>query len=535
MSRLVIANGSEAGTSFALAGPESVIGRQTGTEIKLNGTNVSRRHARIFRDGEGFLIEDLKSSNGTFLNGVKLQAATPLKARDEIRVGPYVLRFEAGEQPAAEVTIHVQTAANTANLDLYRENAAHKLQIILQLSADLGRSLDVEHLLAEVLKHLFGLFPHAERGLVILVESGHPVLRASKNRSGLEERPRYSNSILQKVLAEGVAVFAEDLQSDSRFAEAKSICSLGLRSFMCVPLKAKSGKAFGVLQLERMGSGHRFAPEDLNLLTAIGLQVSVVLENAQLHLELLARHRIERDLALAREIQLSYLPTQIPELPDRNFDLHAELFPAHEISGDFYDYFKVGDRLALAVADVSGKGMPAALFMSMVRALLRNFADPGKDAGTILRDLNNAIAEQNPKCQFVTLSFCLFDPVSRAIELSSGGHPLPFLRRGNGTVETIEVKQGPLLGFEAVRQAFPSARFELAPNDLLLLYTDGVTEAPRPDHSMFGSDRLRKTLAETGHRPRLIDCAERIRQNVHAFTGGGTQDDDITLAMLRCQ
>src|SRR3954464_6543503 len=142
MPRLIIANGSEAGSSFDLSGTEAVIGRQTGTEIKLGGTNVSRRHARVFRNGERFCLEDLGSSNGTFLNGVKLQAPAPLKARDEIRIGPYLLRFRTGEA-APEFTMHAQTAANTANAELYREYAANKRQIILHLSADLGRSLDV--------------------------------------------------------------------------------------------------------------------------------------------------------------------------------------------------------------------------------------------------------------------------------------------------------------------------------------------------------------------------------------------------------
>src|SRR5262249_41550605 len=206
-------------------------------------------------------------------------------------------------------------------------------------------------------------------------------------------------------------IFAEDLASDRRFADAQSIMSLGVRSLICVPLQTKGGKAVGVFQLDRMGRGHQFTPEDLNLLTAIGLQVSVALDNAQLHQELLARQRIENEVAVAREIQLSYLPSETPDLPYKNFELYAELVPANEISGDFYDYFNLGaNRLAIAVADVCGKGIPAALFMSMVRALLRNFAQHEEDPGIILRDLNNAVAQQNPKCQYVTLSFCVFDP-----------------------------------------------------------------------------------------------------------------------------
>ena len=192
-----------------------------------------------------------------------------------------------------------------------------------------------------------------------MLEDGKPSVRAQKQRSGAQGTARFSASIVQKVASEAVGIFAEDLQTDSRFADAQSIVSLGIRSFICVPLQAKGGRALGVLQVERMGQGKRFTADDLHMLTAIGLQVSVALDNAQLHQELLSRQRIEQEVALAREIQLSYLPTETPHLLRHGFELHAELFPAHEISGDYYDYFALGpDRLAITVADVCGKGIP---------------------------------------------------------------------------------------------------------------------------------------------------------------------------------
>lgn len=533
MARLVLINGAEAGASYSLEAAQAVIGRQNGTEIKLNGTNVSRRHARLFREGTDFWLEDLNSSNGTFLNGAKLSTRAQLKPRDEIRVGPYLLRFEATE-PRDDLTIHARAVANTRNADLYRENPAQKLQLILQIATDLGRSLDLELLLPDTLKHLLALFPQAERGLIILLERGKPVVRAQKQRVATAETARFSNSIVQKVLAEGVGIFAEDLETDARFADAQSICSLGVRSFICVPLQSKAGNPFGVLQLERTGAGHKFTPEDLNLLTAIALQVSVTLENAQLHEELIARQRIERDLAMAREIQLGYLPAFVPDFPQNNFELHAELFPAYEISGDFYDYFKVGaDKLAIAVADVSGKGMPAALFMSMVRALLRNFAQPGKSAGHILQELNNAVAQQNPKCQFVTIVLCILEPAQRAVELSSGGHPPALLWHGADSVEILNLPQGPLLGFETVEKPFPTSTRVLERGDLLVLYTDGVTEAPKADHEMFGLQRLQSTSRALSPKAPLKECAEAIRNAVQSFTGNPQQEDDITLALLR--
>lgn len=533
MPRLVVINGAEAGRTFEIDAPELAIGRQAGSRILIDGPKVSRRHARVMREAGGVRLEDLGSSNGTFLNGKRLDSPATLKGKDEVGIGSYLLRYEDADRPA-EFTIRARTAANPANAELYRDHAAHKLQVILRLSSDLGRSLEVDHLLAQVLDHLFALFPQAERGLVILLQDGRPSVRAQKQRPGLPGTPRFSLSIVDKVASEGVGIFAEDLQTDSRFAEAQSIVSLGIRSVICVPLQTKGGRALGVLQLERMGQGRQFTAEDLHLLTAIGLQVSVSLDNAWLHQELLSRQRIEQEVALAREIQLSYLPSQVPGFPHQNFELHAELLPAQEISGDFYDYFSFGaHRLAIAVADVCGKGIPAALFMSMVRALLRNLAERGSDPGIILRDLNNAVAQQNPKCQFVTISFCVFDPSSRTIELSSAGHPPPLIRRQDGSVETVALAHGPLLGFTGRAEPYPVLRRQLDAEEVLLLYTDGVTEAPAPDDTMFGSERLRAALAEAPFPARLSQWTESLRKTLQTFTGSRPQEDDITLALLR--
>jgi len=533
MSRLVIVNGADVGSSFELTTPELVIGRQTGTDIRLEGPKVSRRHARVWREGDGFRLEDLGSSNGTFLNGRKLEAAAPLSGLDEIGIGPYLLRYETVDKPP-EFTIHARTAANTGNAELYQNNAAQKLQIILRLSSDLGRTLEVSQLLAQVLDHLFALFPQADRGLVISLEEGRPFIRAQKQRTGGLGTPRFSASIVQRVAAEGVGILAEDMQTDSRFANAQSIVSLGVHSFICVPLQAKGGKALGVLQLERMDRGRQFTGEDLNLLTAIGLQVSVSLDNAQLHQELIARQRIENEVAFAREIQLSYLPTEPPDLPYKNFELYAELLPAHEISGDFYDYFEIGEnRLAIAVADVCGKGIPAALFMSMVRALLRSLTKHETNTGIILRDLNNAVAQQNPKCQFVTMSFCVFDPRSRTLEVSSAGHPPPLIRRQDGRVETLGVKQGPLLGFMPQAESYPTVQCQLQSSEVLLVYTDGVTEAPASESSMFGPDRLSATMADPAFPSQLNQWSKSLLKVVQQFTGTRPQEDDITLVLLR--
>jgi phosphoserine phosphatase RsbU/P len=533
MVRLVVINGAEAGKAFELSGPEVIIGRQTGAQIQLEGQKVSRNHARVVRQGDDLRIEDLHSANGTFLNGKRLQAPAPLRLNDEIGIGPYVLRIESNDGPP-DYTIRARTVANTANAELYRGDAARKLQVILQMSSDLGRFLEIEQLLPHILEHLFALFPQAERGLVILLESEGPVVRAIRHRGSPVDRAGFSASIVRHVTTEGVGILAEDLPADSRFAEAQSILSLGVRSLICAPLQTRSRKSIGVLQLDRAAHHNGFTPEDLNLLTAVGLQFSVALENAQLHQELIARQRIENEVRVAREIQLSYLPTEVPEFRHQNFEVYAELLPANEISGDFYDYFRIReDRLAIAVGDVCGKGIPAALFMSMVRALLRSLAERQADPAILLRDLNNAVAQQNPKGQFVTLSFCVFDPSARMIEISSAGHPSPLIRRADGSVETVAVQHGPVLGFMEACEDYPKLRFEIYPGELILLYTDGVTEAPSANEKMFGPERLRACLEEAPLQSQLSQWTQSLRKAIQNFTGSQSQEDDITLALLR--
>jgi phosphoserine phosphatase RsbU/P len=533
MARFVIISGSDVGKAFEFSGPEVVIGRQTAAQIQLEGQKVSRNHARVIRQGDDLRIEDLHSANGTFLNGKRLQAPAALRSNDEIGIGPYVLRIETNDGPP-DYTIRARTVANIANAELYRGDAARKLQVILQMSSDLGRFLEIEQLLPHILEHLFALFPQAERGLVILLESEGPVVRAIRHRGSPADRAGFSGSIVRHVTTEGVGILAEDLPADSRFAEAQSILSLGVRSLICAPLQTKSGKSIGVLQLDRAAHHNGFTPEDLNLLTAVSLQFSVALENAQLHQELITRQRIENEVSVAREIQLSYLPTEVPEFRHKNFELHAELHPANEISGDFYDYFRIGeDRLALAVADVCGKGIPAALFMSMVRALLRSLAEKEADPALILRDLNNSVAQQNPKGQFVTLSFCVFDPGARTIDISSAGHPSPLIRRADGSVETVDVQHGPVLGFMKRSGNYPKTRCEIHPGELFLLYTDGVIEAPDTNGKMFSPERLRASLEEAAFPSQLTQWTQSLREKIQQFTGSKSQDDDITLALLR--
>ncbi|MBI1915223.1 MAG: FHA domain-containing protein [Planctomycetes bacterium] len=409
---LLTLEGPDAGRQFPCADDTTTVGRQPDCAVCLESPAVSRHHARIFRSGDEFFVEDLGSSNGTFLNGERTRGRQPLTEKDVLQIGPYqfVLRIQedSGED---NPVIRSQVNVLPSNQSLYVQNAAHKLRVVVEIAQNLGRTLEVKPLLDKLLEQLFRLFPQADRGMVILCEGEQYAVRAQRLRhkraSGLGgpvgEEPKpgtdfpFSRSLVRRALEEGVGLLSEDVGDDLKLAKTATLIALNLRSFLCVPLIGLDQRRLGVLQLDCTRPGSSFAHEDLELLTALSLQVAGVIENAALHEELLREAWLRRELALAREIQESFLPDNFRSLPGGGYELYARVHPAREVSGDLYDFFPLADgRLALFLGDVSGKGMPAALFMIAVHTLTRHLAASAGTPAELLERLNDALVADNP-------------------------------------------------------------------------------------------------------------------------------------------
>jgi sigma-B regulation protein RsbU (phosphoserine phosphatase) len=296
------------------------------------------------------------------------------------------------------------------------------------------------------------------------------------------------------------------------------------------------GRRLGVIHLDCARPGMIFGHGDLELLTAIGLQAAVVLDNASLHAERLHNARLEEEVRLAREIQQGFLPTDYAPLGDAGFELFACVHPARIVSGDLYDFFALEDgRLAFFVGDVSGKGIPASLFMVAVRTLCRHLASSTGSPGETLRRLNAALAVDNQAGTFVTLAHGIYDPKTGETVLASGGHPLPLLRRPDGRVETVNVPVGRLVGCDwGPLTNWRDGRMTLAPGETLILYTDGFSEARAPDgKTMFGEERLGEVLGGARTSLSLEGCAAEVRSAIERYTGTRDQQDDLTLFLLR--
>ncbi len=366
-----------------------------------------------------------------------------------------------------------------------------------------------------------------------------------------------------------MGLLSEDVQTDRRFRASDTVTNLGLHSVLCVPLITQEGRRLGVIQLDRFRKGIPYGIEDLHLLTAISLQVAVVLENVEFHAERLREERLHQELALAREIQQGFLPAQMEKTAGGDVELFGRVFPARQVAGDLYDYFLIGGgRLAFCIGDVSGKGMPAALFMVAVRTLFRHlvkettppgppfarggggfvsptrsgepaFSPPcegGAGGGPVqvLTRLHAALADDNPACMFVTLAHGTIAPDTGQVLLASAGHPAPLLRRADGTVEAVPLPSGRLLGYEAGDLHLQEIRLTLGPGETLVFVTDGVLEARSPvAGSMFGLERLKEVIAGFDVKRCPAECADQIKTAIELFTGSKDMQDDVTVLILR--
>jgi serine phosphatase RsbU (regulator of sigma subunit) len=541
MGQLIALQGPDVGRTYTLAQSDTILGRQHDSTICLSGRAISRHHARISRHDGAWLIEDLDSSNGTFLNGQRLQAhtAVPLTERDTLQIGPYVfgLRHPTVAAPPSEPELVIRETVNAATLhqSLLGPDPAAKLAVVLDISQHLARTLNVDELLDKLLAKVMQLFPQADRALAILSEGNELALRAQNTRRPGKDDYPFSRTIVRRALSEGVGLISDDVKQDRRFVASQTLAGLELRSMMCVPMLSADGNRLGVLQIDRYGKGYGFSVEDLQLLTAIGLQVAVVLENVGLHAERLRQERLHQELALARDIQQGYLPDELEDFPQASFDIFGRVYPARQVAGDFYDFFKApSGKLALFVGDVSGKGMPAALFLVAVRTLARHLGKEGRSPVETLTALNRDLADDNPSCMFVTLAHGLYDPASGEVRLASAGHHPPLVRRADGTVTQLALKPGRLLGYGEADLHLTEVRLTLAAGETLAFFTDGVIEARGADgKEQFGLARLVAALRDVEASLPLAKGAELIKRHLARFTGTKDLRDDVTLLLLR--
>ncbi len=542
---LHVLKGANEGSVIPLDGDKFVLGRNPDCEVVIPVTSVSREHAQILRVQGRYFIEDLKSRNGTFVNNQAISARTPLRNNDKIRVCDFVAAFldqqpqtvpdEEFDDLESSSTVEA-TISSTGGIRLWETQPAEKLRVLLEVSSNLSKTLELDKLLPKIVDSLFGLFRQADRCFVIQAEEGTGKLmpRVVKTRKPHEEtNARYSKSLVRRCLESGTSFLSDDASRDDRVQLSQSVVDFRIRSVMIAPLITADGRAFGVIQLDTQDRGKKFTQGDLELLSCVAGQAAVAMENAKLHEEAVTRERMKRDLELAHQVQLSFLPRSLPEVPGYEFSAHYE--PAQEIGGDYYGFVPLpSGRLALALGDVAGKGAPAALLMAKLSSDTRFSLLSESDPGRAITKLNDLLCEFTAQMdRFVTLALAVLDPADHSVTMVNAGHPSPLLvRRGKpGYEEAVPSQAAGLPLGVAEGYPFESCRVTLEPGDSLLLFTDGVPDALDRAGKAFGVAGIKAALAAAGS-PGARQLIESLVRAVQAHSSGRNLHDDVTVVGL---
>lgn len=411
--------------------------------------------------------------------------------------------------------------------------SSDRLSLLYRLSQTFNSSLDLDEVLNRVMDEVIAA-TGAERGFVTLLEAnGGSIFRVAR---GMDQKtiddPQFqvSRSVVERVAGEGRPILTSDAQSDERFSMRHSVRVLGLRSILCVPVEIK-GKILGVAYVDNRLQTGLFTQEDLDLLAAIASSAAIAIENARLYQVAVEKGRMERELQMARELQASLLPQQTPQVPGWEFAAHWQ--PAREVAGDYYDFIALEDeRLGLVVADVSDKGMAAALFMACTRSVVRGSVGRATSPSDAIAHANRLLCADATRGMFVTLFYALLDPVGGEITYVNAGHNPPLLCRADeDELETL-TRTGMALGV-VEDSPFEERTLHLKPGDFMLLYTDGVTDATDAHEQNFGMERLQRVVLEN-RGASVAGIVSALEQSIEEFVGSIAPFDDVAIVVAKC-
>jgi len=408
-----------------------------------------------------------------------------------------------------------------------------KLRMLLDITATISQSLDLEEVLNLVMDTLGSLVPYDAAGIYLIEPGGineTPYIFKSKVIRGyqisfelIEPRLKMGEGFLGVVAQSGEPIISPDVSKDSRYFAARE----RTRSEMVAPI-ISNDRVIGVFDLES-DTLNAYDEDDLKVLQLLTSQVAIIIEKVRLHEQVVEKKRIEAQLEVARQVQLELLPANDPKIA--NFDISAYIFPTEEVSGDYYDWVNLfNDQVGIVVADAVGKGIPAALLMSFLRACLRTGVQIGYAPHIALSKVNNLLYDSIDDNRFVTAIYGILDSTNRSFVFSNAGHNPPLLIKPDGEYRYVEYGDLPLGMFRDSYYHQHFIRFEKG--QVMVVYTDGITEAANENGEEYGADRFAKRVLAGIDLP-AKELINFIRDGVADFTERRSLDDDGTLFILK--
>ena len=546
------------------------IGRSSRNDICISDPFASRLHAEIRRENDQVMLVDNGSANGTFVNGQRVTGSLRLSVGDVVRIGETEIEYSSGEQdmlsgatvfltglagqslPADTITSPIPARSTTDLISSIRSGAisgearassgartAMKpeapgrdlLSIVSQVGIALLPRTSLEDTLKMTIDLVFQAIP-AERGFLFLKENGELSCKIARGASEAAlpsaSQVQLSRSITNKVLSEGASVLTSDAMHDPRFQSQHSVVLSQIRSVMAVPL-ASGEEIFGMVYVDNPFN-NRFQEEDLKVLTTIASVASIKIENDRLLEERLEKRRMEEELKVASEIQMRLQPFSPPKLG--GWEMTGVSFPCREIGGDYYDFIprKRDSHLIVAVGDVSGKGTGAALLMSSLHAAVRAQSQTRASISEVMGEINQYIFENSPSNKFLTLFYGDVDPETGTLQYSNGGHNAPIFVRASGQVERLDKGGLPIGMMQGSVYQEDSVVFE--PGDVLVIYSDGITESINERDEEFDEERLIDVVSNNLGRS-ASGIRDRIDEALSRFVGTTAPVDDMTLMIIK--
>jgi phosphoserine phosphatase RsbU/P len=411
-----------------------------------------------------------------------------------------------------------------------------KLRMLLEITKTISRSLNLQEVLNIVMDTLDSLIPYDAAGIFVLdckdkslvAEGEEPCEMQAESVRGYDIDElrglhlKVGEGFIGHVALSGEPIISADVRNDPIYVNARS----ETRSEMVAPI-ISNDEVIGVFDLES-DQLNAYSNDDLEILLLLASQVAIIIEKVMLHEQLIEKKRLEGQLEVARQVQLELLPPGDPKLA--GFDISAYNFPTEEVSGDYYDWVQIyEDQIGLIIADASGKGVPAALLMAFLRASLRAAIHIGYAVQISMAKVNYLLWESIERNQFVTAFYGILDGGNRTLVYSNAGHNPPLLLDAEGNARYIERGGLPLGMFRDTR--YHQYYLSFKPGQVLVLYTDGVTEATNPAGEELGRDRLAQAVKDAAHLS-AREMISSLQNEVSKWTDGKGASDDITFFVI---
>jgi len=523
------------------------VGRGSGSEIHIPHKTVSRNHAsiKINQNGDSCTLEDLDSHNGTFVNGIRVDTQIKIKANDKIKFGFTEFRLTKGDELGAAPV----GSSRTKLPDYNPENSvflsidealkplptkATEMPELLPTLFDMAKMLVLsepkEVMLEKSLILISKIIPAERLAILTVSEDCQEIITEAIHLPGGKDPGTFtlSRTIVKEIMANKTSILIGNPMEDPRFAEQKSIIMSQMKSAIAVPL-FDEGRVLGILYVDTTNPIHSYTDEYMRVLATFGNIIASRLLNYELLDERQEKQIIEAELKRASDIQKNLLVTKPPKLP--GYQIRAFQEQSRSVGGDLYDMELLPDgRLLFMVADVSGKGMGAALLMSNILASFRIlYKADDFELCQVVKNVSLQVLRHSPSGDFATLFIGLVDPEKNQIQYVNGGHNPPLLVRSNGSIEYLETTGLMIGAFDFAEWTMEEVKLEN--DDLLFVFSDGVTEAERDDEQ-YGDERMEKTITKTRNKhPREI--VDLLMDEINNFMGDAPRSDDITVFLIK--